>query len=150
MPYEIFRTAFNVFSMLLKSIVFSVDLKVSLSVCANGANLRSLCTHNDVTAVTALPNLNFALCENFLSLNIVKQCAIALFMVLLDSSDYSELCCKLCKAFFFSGLCKTVVHIGPLVVLAFSGCCKVCCGVTDAVKLFEPNLGVLFLVVSGL
>ena len=138
------------FSSVFRLIVLCVDLKVSLSVCTNGANLRSLCTHNDVTAVTALPNLHLALCENFLSLNIVKQCAIALLMMLLDSSYHSEFCCKLCKAFFFSGLCEAFVHIGPLVVLAFSGCCKVCGGVADAVKLFKPNLSVLFLVVSGL
>ena len=38
-------------------IVLLVNLKVSLRMLANGADLRSLGAHYDVTAVAAFPNL---------------------------------------------------------------------------------------------
>lgn len=44
---------------------------------------------------------------------------------------------------------KAVVHIRPLVVLALSGGEKVFCGVANAVQLFEPQLGVFLLIISG-
>ena len=44
---------------------------------------------------------------------------------------------------------KAVVHIRPLVVLALSGGEKVFGGVANAVQLFEPQLGVFLLIISG-
>ena len=41
------------------------------------------------------------------------------------------------------------VHIRPLVVLTLSGGEKVFCGVANAVQFFEPQLGVLLLIISG-
>ena len=53
------------------------------------------------------------------------------------------------KAFFIGGLGKAVVHIRPLVVLALSGGEKIFGSVADAVQLFEPQLGVFLLIISG-
>ena len=47
-------------------------------------DLRSLCADYDVTAVSALPYLDLALSKNFLSLNILKESSVSLFVVLLD------------------------------------------------------------------
>lgn len=46
----------SIVSMML--IIFFVYLEISLWVSAYRANLRSLCTYCNVTAVTALPNLD--------------------------------------------------------------------------------------------
>lgn len=55
------------FIYLIKSelVVFCVDFKIALWVVADGANLGSFFAYNNVTAVTAFPNLDFAPFENF-------------------------------------------------------------------------------------
>ena len=62
------------FIYLIKSelVVFCVDFKIALWVVADGANLGSLFAYNNVTAVTAFPNLDFAPFENFCSFNIAE------------------------------------------------------------------------------
>ena len=53
------------------------------------------------------------------------------------------------ETFLIGSFGKAVVHIRPLVVLALSGGEKVFCGVANAVQLFEPQLGVFLLIISG-
>lgn len=62
------------FIYLIKSelVVFCVDFKIALWVVADGANLGSFFAYNNVTAVTALPHLDFAPFENFCSFNITE------------------------------------------------------------------------------
>ena len=45
-------------------IIFSVNFKVGLRMNAGGTQLRCLGANDNVTAVTALPNLDFALLED--------------------------------------------------------------------------------------
>ena len=47
-------------------IVFCMYLEVCFRMLAYRAHLRSLCSHNDVTAVAALPDFDLALFEYFL------------------------------------------------------------------------------------
>ena len=117
---------------------------------AGGAYFGSLGTNNEVTAVTAFPNLNGALLENFSSFNVLQESAISFLMVLFDSSNHTELLSEVVEAFFFSGLCKTVVHIGPLIVFAFSSRAEVLSGIAKAVQFLEPKLSVFFFVISSL
>lgn len=117
---------------------------------ANGAHLGCLLANYDVTAVSALPNLNFALLEYFLSLNVLKESSVSLFVMLLDSADHSELSCECREALCFSSLGEIFVHVCPLVVLAVSSCCEVLCCCADALELLEPHLSVLLLVISCL
>ena len=56
---------------------------------ANGTKFRCLGTNNNVTAVTALPNLDFTL---------------------LDSDKKTELCRKLVEALSFGSLCESSIH----------------------------------------
>ena len=63
-----------------------MHLKVRLWMRAGGANLRSLCSYYDMTAVATFPYLNLALLEHFLSLNVVQKCTITLFVALLDGA----------------------------------------------------------------
>ena len=72
-------------------VVFSVDFKVGLGVGAGGAQLGCLGADDQVTAVTALPDLDLALGEDLLGLDIVQQCAVALLVVLLDGGNQTEL-----------------------------------------------------------
>ena len=62
------------FIYLIKSelVVFCVNFKIALWVVADGANLGSLFAYNNVTAVTAFPNFDFAPFENFCSFNIAE------------------------------------------------------------------------------
>ena len=62
------------FIYLIKSelVVFCVYFKIALWVVADGANLGSLFAYNNVTAVTAFPNLDFAPFENFCIFNIAE------------------------------------------------------------------------------
>ena len=62
------------FIYLIKSelVVFCVDFKIALWVVADGANLGSLFADNNMTAVTAFPNLDFAPFENLCSFNIAE------------------------------------------------------------------------------
>ena len=76
-------------------IIFSVNFKVGLRMNAGGTQLRCLGTDDNVTAVTALPNLDFALLEDLGSLHILQQCTVALLMVLLNGSNQAELCSQL-------------------------------------------------------
>lgn len=54
---------------------------------ADGAHLGSLGADDDVTAVAALPHGDAALLKDSLGLHILQQCAVTLFVGLLDSSN---------------------------------------------------------------
>ena len=116
---------------------------------ANGASLRSLCTHYEVTAVTALPHSHLSLLKYLLHLNVGKKLSVSLLVSLLDSGYHSELRSKSLEALFVSFLCEGVVHIGPLVVLALCRCKKVSRSVTKTAESLEPKLCVLLLIVCG-
>ncbi len=103
-----------------------------------------------MTAVTAFPNLDFALGEYFLSLHIVKKGAVTLLVLFLDSCDHTELMCKNSESLFLGCLCKALVHICPLVVLTSCCCCKVGSSVVDSFEFLEPKFGMLLLVVGCL
>ena len=70
-------------------------------------------------------------------------------MMLLDSCDHTEFCCKCSKAFFLGGLCKTFVHIRPLVVLSVSSVLEIGCGITDTLEFLKPHFCMLFFVICG-
>ena len=133
----------------LSFIILRVNFKVALGMVAGGADLRRFLTDHNVTAVAALPYLDFTLGKDLRHLHIVQQGTVALLMVLFNGGDQTEALRQLMKAFFIGGFGKAVVHIRPLVILALSGGEKIFGGVADAVQFFEPQLGVFFLVVSG-
>ena len=116
---------------------------------AGGANLRGLLAYDDVTAVAALPHLDLALGEDLRHLHIVQQGTVALLVVLFNGGDQAETLRQLMETFLIGSFGKAVVHIRPLVVLALSGGEKVFGGVANAVQLFEPQLGVFLLIISG-
>ena len=116
---------------------------------AGRADLGRLLTDHDMTAVAALPHLDFAPSKDLCHLQIVQQGAVALLVVLFNGGDQTEPLRQFMKAFFVGGFGKAVVHIRPLVVLALSGGEKVFGGVANAVQLFEPQLGVFLLIISG-
>jgi len=115
--------------------------------CARRADLGSLGANDDMTAIAALPHLDLALCKDLCHLHVVQQCAVTLLVVTLDRCDQTELFCKLSKALFLSSLCKTIIHIRPLVVFALCRMQQVLCCVADTVELLEPQFCVLALVV---
>ena len=117
---------------------------------ADRADLRSLGANHDETAVAALTDLNLALLKDLLVLHVVQQVALSLLMGLLDGSNASKLGRKSRKALFLGLLGHTVIHIGPLEVLALSSMEKVLSGIAQLAQLLEPELSVLLLVLGGL
>ena len=106
---------------------------------ANGANFRSLGANYDVTAVTAFPNLYFALSEYLSSFYIFQQSSVALFMMTFDFANSTEFSSQFREAFSFSGLGKAFVHVGPFVVFAFSSSQQVSRSIAQAAQLFEES-----------
>ena len=78
-------------------VVLGVYLEVTLGVSAYGANFRSLGANNDVAAVTAFPNLNFALLENLSGFDVLQKGTITLFMMLLDFATMRNLAARALK-----------------------------------------------------
>ena len=132
--------------------VLSFELEEALRMLADGANLGSLRTNNDVSAVAANPDGITVAAEDESILDVLQQLAIALLVSLLDGSDSAELVGDLCEAFLLSFLSHVGVHVSPLVVLAVSGSLEVlaCALEIAAFKILEPQLSVLLLVLSGL
>ena len=79
-----------------------MNFKISLRVFTNRANLRSLRTYNDMSALATLPNSYLALSKYLLCLYVVQQRTITLLMTLLNSCYATELLCQLIEAF---GIC---------------------------------------------
>ncbi len=131
-------------------VVLLVDFEVGLRVVADRADLGGLGADDDVAAVATFPDVHLALGEDLLGLDVVQQGTVTLLVVLLDGGHTTELGGQLGEALGLCSLGKAFVHIGPLVVLAIGGSGQVLSSGADAVQLFEPQLGVLFLVLGGL
>ena len=71
-------------------------------------------------------------------------------MPLFDGGYHAEPGGQGLESFLLGGLGKALVHIGPLIVLAVGCCGQILCGVAYALKLLEPEFGVLLLVLCGL
>ena len=106
-----------------RSIVLAVNFKICLGMRAYRADFKSLGCHYDMTTVAAFPYLDFALCKNFLSLYIAKQCAVSFLVVLFNGGNSTKLRCEFNEAF---------VHISPLVVFTVCG--------NEFIKLLSLNL----------
>ena len=104
---------------------------------AGGTDLGGLCADSDVAAVAAFPDLDFALFEHLRCLQIVQQCAVALFVVLFDLRDEAEALCQLREALFLGSLGKVLIHIRPFVVFACGGSGQIGLRVADAGQLLE-------------
>src|SRR5574344_734312 len=140
----------NIPFLYYQSVVFSKNFEIALWMVTCRADTRSLCSYDNVSAVSAFPDLYFALFENSHSLNILQESSISLFMALLNSCNQAEFCCQCLEFLFRSVLCKTLIHICPLVMLAFSCCSKVSCSIPDAFQFLEPQLCVFLLIICSL
>ena len=117
---------------------------------ANGADLRSLGAHYDVTAVAALPNLYFRFLEYLGGLYVLEQGAVTLLVLLLDSGNHTETCGQYGESLLLGSLGKALIHIGPLIVLTVSCGAQVLSGIANALQLLEPEFCVLLFIVGGL
>ena len=133
-----------------ESIIFLANFKICLRMLADRADLRSLGSYYDMSAVTTLPDGNAALLKYLHSLDVAQQLAVALLMGLLDGSHTAELLSQLMEAFFVSFTGHTVVHIRPLGVLTLGGMEQVLGGIAQLAQSLEPQLCVLFFVFRGL
>ena len=127
-------------------------MEVGLRVVTDGTYLGRLLANHNVSAVAALPDYVAILGEYALLLDVIQELAIALLVLLLDFGHALKLLGYLVEAFLASLLGHAGIHVGPLEVLAISGCLKILGGALDssAFQQLEPHLGVLLLVVSRL
>ena len=128
-------------------IILGVQFEIGLGMSADGANLRRLGSHHDMTAVAALPYLHFAAGKDLLGLHVAQQRPVALLMMLLNGSHAPEFGSQLREAFFLRSLGKAVVHVCPLVVFPIGGSRQILGRITNAPQFLEPQLRMLLLVV---
>ena len=115
---------------------------------ADGADFGGLGAYDDVSAVAAFPDLDFALFEHLCGFHVLEEGAVAFFVHLFDCGDFAELGGERGKAFFFGGLGEAFVHVRPFIVFTVGGCLQVLGGVADAFEFLEPQLCVFFFVVG--
>ena len=137
-------------SILLWLVVLRVDLEPALGVETDGADLGGFSADDDVTAVAALPDADTALAEDLGGLHVVQQGTVAFLVVLLDGRDGPELLGQLVESLLVGFAGELVIHVRPLVVLAFGGVQQVFGGRAHAAQMVEPELGVFALVVGSL
>ena len=116
-----------------KSVVFCVYFKVALGMVAGGADGRRFRADHDVTAIPALPDFHLTLGKDLGGFHVVKQCSVALLVVLLNGGNQTEFGSQLREALFLSGLGKALIHIRPFVVFTRRRRAKIFSGVSDAV-----------------
>ena len=116
------------------------------------AELGSLLSDHDVTAVGALPDRIFLAGEYNALGDILKELPVTLFMSFLDRAHALEKECNLVESFFPGSLCEAVIHVGPLEVLAVGGIQEILLGRRhlSAVQELEPYLRVFLLVLGSL
>lgn len=140
----------NSLSVSRESIVFCAYLKIALGVSAYRAYFGSLCSNNDMTAVTAFPYLDIAILEYCRCFNVFEQSAVAFLVMLFDRAYHGEFRSQFGESLLLGSFGEALVHICPLVVLAVRCCREICCGIAYTVKFFEPHFCVFLLVFSGL
>ena len=154
MGRSISKVKINVRTLLIRrqpeSIISGSQTEITLRMRADRTYVRSGRADYNVPAVAALPDCIPFPCEHKLSLDIGEKFLVALLVMFLYLGDHLEEGCNLIKAFLTGRLGKRRVHLCPLVVLARRSVSKISFSVRDstAMKQLEPDLGVLFLVVS--
>ena len=90
--------------------------------------------------------------NTFSSFTLPRSLAVTLFVSLLDCAYHAELGCDLLEAFLVGFLSHTVIHVSPFIVLARGGRLEVagCVLYVAALKIFEPQFSMLFLVACSL
>ena len=71
--------------MVNRLIILSVDFKIALRMRTYRADLRSLGSDNNMAAVPAFPDLDFALLKYFLHLYVLQQSPVTFLMVFFNS-----------------------------------------------------------------
>ena len=129
-------------------IILVSDFKIGLRVVAYGAYCRCGSADDDMSAVAAFPYCYAALLKYCLFLNVFEERSVAFFMSLFDSSNTSELFCEVVETLFVGFFSHTVVHIGPLEILALCCAFEVIFGRAEFAESLEPHLSVFLFVVG--
>ena len=137
---------------IMRSIIEGAEFEIALRMEADRADLRRVFADDDMAAVAAFPNREIIADEDDAFFDVVQELAITFFVVLLDRADHPEFGGNFAEAFFRCDLGEFLIHIGPFVVFAIRGVFEVDFGGRDfaIMEVFEPELGVLFLVQRGL
>ena len=118
---------------------------------ADGADVRGGRPDNDMPTIGALPDAVAVAGEDEAAFDVGEEFAVALFVFFLDSAYHAELGSDFGEAFGIGLGGHAVVHVGPFEILAVGRVFQVLgCSRNAAVQVLEPDLGVFFLVGSGL
>ena len=88
---------------------------------ADRAHLRRLGGDMNMSAVSALPDHNSVALENLSFFESLSQQAISRLMLLLNLGNAFKQRGNLIESLIAGILCKTLIHVTPLVVLTFGG-----------------------------
>ena len=107
---------------------------------AHRTYLRCFLAYDDMAAVTANPHCVPIAREHDAFLYVLKQAAITLLMMTLDSCYCAEPECDFRETLLVGLICHAVIHVCPLEVLSFGRVAKVRHSVGDfaAMKQFIP------------
>ena len=96
-------------------------LKEAPGMGAYGTYLGGFSTYADMTAVTALPNLDLAFLEYLSGFDVIEQSPIAFLVSLFDGGYHTEFGRQIVEALGVRRVGKTGVHIRPFIVFALGG-----------------------------
>ena len=115
---------------------------------ADGAHNGSLLAHDDVAAVSALPDHVAVSGEYEAALDVGDELSVSLLVLLLDSADFFKEQSDGGEALFSRFLGEVCVHVRPLEVLAVGGVRQIDDSFGDlaVVEELEPDLCVLFFI----
>ena len=120
---------------------------------ADGALEGRVLANDDMSAVAAFPDAEVVANIDDAALNVFEEFQVAFLVSLLNLGDAIKPKGNLVEAFGFGRLREAFVHLGPFVVFAFGRGLQVVergADVTTGLQVFEPQLGVLFLILGGL
>ena len=130
--------------VLIRLIVFSLDLEVSLRVCTYRAYLRSFAALYSMSAVVAVP-YNFRISFEYDTFfDVSQKLSVSFFMFLFDLSYAFKQECDMIETFFSGFLSHTIVHVSPFVIFACSSISQVMYrSLTSLKKLLRTNRNML-------
>ncbi len=135
---------------IIRLIIFLANLKEALRMLTNRANIGSLCSDDNMSAVPTIQDNDDALIKHFLSLDIDDKCTVEDYKRIFNCGYTAELLGKVMEAFLVGFLCHAGIHICPLGVFALCGMKKVFCCVTKLTESLKPKLCVLLFVLGCL
>ena len=133
-------------------VVVGLEFEIALRVVTDRAALWGRLADDDMATVAALPDAVSVAREDDLVVDILEKLTVALLVLTLNLGDATHLSCDVVEALLVGLACHTLVHVGPLEVLALGSVEEVVGSLRHraTMEVLEPHLGMLLLVGGSL